>query len=33
MEAHRGQLSLENRKDRPGCTASIVLPVLKEKAA
>jgi two-component system, NtrC family, nitrogen regulation sensor histidine kinase NtrY len=31
VEAHGGQLYLENRKDRPGCTVSIVLPLLKEE--
>jgi nitrogen fixation/metabolism regulation signal transduction histidine kinase len=33
VEAHRGQLSLENRKDRSGCTVSIVLPLLQEENA
>ena len=33
VEAHSGQLSLENRKDRPGCTVSIVLPLLKQESA
>lgn len=33
VEAHRGQLVLNNRKDRPGCTVSIVLPLLREEKA